>query len=165
MPSAPIRRLVRDDAAAFRDLRLEGLRSHPNAFGASFEEEGERSVEWFADRLEGGFVLGGGEGARLDGTAGVYVPHDLKARHKAHLWGVYVRPAARGIGLARALIQGCVDHARGIAEEIMLSVGTDNLPAIARYRSIGFEECGFEKRALKTGGRYYDEMLMAMRFV
>jgi len=34
-----IRRLEPHDAAAYRDLRLEGLRNHPEAFGASWEDE------------------------------------------------------------------------------------------------------------------------------
>ncbi|KAB0682613.1 GNAT family N-acetyltransferase [Aureimonas leprariae] len=165
MSPPAIRRLGRDDAAAFRDLRLTALRDHPDAFGAAFEEESACPIERFAERLEGGFVLGGGESGRLDGMAGVYVPKDLKARHKAHLWGIYVRPEARGTGLAQALILGCVEYARSVAEEVILGVATDNQAAVARYRSMGFEECGFEQRALKTGGRYYDEVLMAIRFV
>lgn len=166
MPTASIRRLVVADAAAFRDLRLRALRDHPDAFGAAFEEEVAYPPERFAERLTSGVVLGGGiDAEQLDGMAGVAVPDDLKARHKAHLWGMYVRPEARGTGVAQSLIRGCVEYARTVAEEIVLGVGTHNHAALARYRSMGFEECGFERRALKVEGRYVDEILMAVRFV
>lgn len=34
-----VRRLGQADAEAFREIRLEGLRIHPEAFGASWREE------------------------------------------------------------------------------------------------------------------------------
>lgn len=38
-PPFMLRRLGSSDAASYRELRLEGLRSHPEAFGASWEYE------------------------------------------------------------------------------------------------------------------------------
>jgi hypothetical protein len=43
--SPKIVRLTAADAATFRELRLEGLREHPEAFGASWEEEAAQSVD------------------------------------------------------------------------------------------------------------------------
>ncbi len=48
-----IRQLHGDDAAAYRALRLRGLRDDPTAFARSYEDEREVSVEEFARRLDG----------------------------------------------------------------------------------------------------------------
>jgi hypothetical protein len=53
-----IRRLSAVHAVSNRDLRLDGLRAHKAAFGASWEEEAARPLDWFAERLERNFILG-----------------------------------------------------------------------------------------------------------
>ena len=160
-----VRRLLAPDAPAFRDIRLEGLRDHPEAFGSSVREEEARPLSSFEQGLEQGFVLGGEmPGGRLGGVAGLRFNQTDRTRHKAWLWGMYVRPQARGTGLAASLITGIVEEARGKVEEVVLTVGDHNAPAIARYRSMGFEDCGVEQRALKVGETYVDDLMMSFRF-
>src|SRR3954465_6256625 len=92
-----IRRLGSSDAAAYRELRLEGLSLHPEAFGASWDDEAGKPLSWFVDRLESNAVFGGWrDGAALAGVAGLLVPSAAKLRHKGVLWGMFVRPDARG---------------------------------------------------------------------
>lgn len=158
-----IRRLTASDAAQYRDLRLTALRDHPAAFTAAYEDEVGQPLDHFADRLARGNVFAGGT-ERLTGMAGFYVREGLKTCHRGMLWGMYVRPEARGTGLAAALIEAVKDHARPLVEEVMLGVGTDNPAAIARYRAAGFVRCGSERRSIKIGDRYYDEILMTCRF-
>jgi ribosomal protein S18 acetylase RimI-like enzyme len=159
-----IRRLTAEDASAYRDLRLSALRDHPAAFTAAHEDEAGQPLGFFADRLANGAVFAGVGAGQLDGMAGFYIRDGLKTRHRGMLWGMYVRPEARGTGLAAALIDAVKAHARPLVEEILLGVGTDNPAAIARYRAAGFVRCGGERRAIKIGDRYYDEILMAYRF-
>jgi GNAT superfamily N-acetyltransferase len=158
-----IRRLTPDDAARYRDLRLQALRDHPAAFTAAYEDEVTWPLSAYAERLAQGTVFAAGAD-RLDGKAGFYIRDGLKTRHRGILWGLYVRPEARGTGLAAALIRAIKAHARPLVEEIMLGVGTDNHAALARYRAEGFVRCGGERRALKIGDDYFDEILMAYRF-
>lgn len=159
-----IRRLTADDAAVYRDLRLAALRDHPAAFTAAYEDEVTWPLAAYAERLAKGAVFAGGSADRLSGMAGFYIREGLKTCHRGMLWGMYVRPEARGTGLARALIDTVKHHARPLVEELMLGVGTDNPVAIARYRAEGFVRCGGERRAIKIGDRYHDEILMAFRF-
>jgi ribosomal protein S18 acetylase RimI-like enzyme len=70
---------------------------------------------------------------------------------------MYVREDARGTGLAEAMVEAVMEHARGRVEQILLSVITDNERARHFYRKMGFEPYGLERRALKIGDRYYDE--------
>ncbi len=165
---ARVRRLTAADAAAWRELRLEGLRDHPAAFTADAEVEAGHPLGWFAGRLERGMVFGGrhddARAGALAGTAGFFVRDGVKLCHKGVLWGMYVRSAARGSGLGRALIAAVIAVAREACEELTLSVATDNAAAIALYRAMGFVDCGFEARTVKVDGRYYDETWMSIRF-
>jgi ribosomal protein S18 acetylase RimI-like enzyme len=92
------------------------------------------------------------------------VPHARghEVRHKGVLWGMYVRPDARGTGLAASLVQRVIEQARPFLEEILLTVVASNVAACRLYRAAGFEQYGLERRALKIGDNHYDEALMAL---
>jgi RimJ/RimL family protein N-acetyltransferase len=161
--SLKLHRLETDDLAIYRDLRLEGLKSHPEAFASSWEYESNKPASWWAERLETNAVFGGWvNDSRLAGVAGLRVQDAVKVRHKGVLWGMYVRPEARGTGLAAALVQQVVAYARTRVEQVCLTVVTSNVAALRLYREAGFEEYGLERRALKVGDEYYDEVLMAL---
>jgi ribosomal protein S18 acetylase RimI-like enzyme len=158
-----IKRLTAVDAEPYRALRLSGLRDCPDAFGASYEDEASKPLGWFADRLEGNIVFGAWQDfSTLAGVAGLHVSPGDKSSHKAELWGMFVSFEARRAGLATALLTQLTKHAAGIVEEIRLSVVTTNAEAVCFYRNAGFSAYGLERRALKIGGRYYDELLMSL---
>jgi ribosomal protein S18 acetylase RimI-like enzyme len=75
---------------------------------------------------------------------------------------MYVRPDARGTGLAATLVQQVIEHARPLVEEICLSVVVSNVAACRLYSAAGFQEYGLERRAIKVGSEYYDELLMSL---
>lgn len=157
-----IRRLGAADAAAFRAIRLEGLAQHPENFGASVAIEGAQPLAWFAERLTGSHVFAAGEDP-LSGVIALRPQETPKQRHKALIWGFYVRPAARGHGLGAALLAHAIAAARGLVEELRLSVAAENAAAIHLYEAAGFTAYGREPRALRVGGRDVDELLMALR--
>jgi RimJ/RimL family protein N-acetyltransferase len=76
------------------------------------------------------------------------------------LWTMYVRSAARKSGIGKILVAAVLDHARGRVEMVQLTVVSENEAARRLYEAMGFVEYGFEKRAHKHQGRYYDEVLM-----
>jgi ribosomal protein S18 acetylase RimI-like enzyme len=157
-----VRRLGPDDAAAFQALRLEGLAGHPCAFAASADEEAGHSLAEVAARLERQPVFGGLAAETLLGVAGFAVPAPAKKRHKGLLWGVYVREAARGRGLGRALVAQVIEHARARVVQLHAAVVTTNHAARRLYRSLGFTTYGLEPRGLAWAGRYYDQELMVL---
>ena len=158
-----IRRLEPRDVVAYRELRLEGLKNHPDSFGAAWEDEIAEPDSWWTARLESNTVFGGWiDSSPLLGVAGFYVPGTAKQRHKGILWGMYVRPDARGTGLAASLLQRVIEQARPLVEEIRLTVMASNAAAHRLYSAAGFEPYGLEHRALKVGDDYYDDMLMAL---
>jgi RimJ/RimL family protein N-acetyltransferase len=156
-----IRQLTPADAALYRSIRLAGLEQNPEAFGSSFQAEFSRPLAWFFDRLSTSQVFGAFSGTDIIGVAGLAVRQREKEAHKGLLWGIYVRPVARGTGVARLLVEAVIDFARGRVELIQLSVVADNERARRLYARLGFVEYGIEKNSLKQGGKYYDEILMA----
>jgi RimJ/RimL family protein N-acetyltransferase len=165
VPQKPfkVRRLEAGDVAIYRELRLEALTSNPEAFGASWEDESVKPDSWWTERLEANTVFGGWiDRSPLLGIAGFHVNGAAKLRHKGILWGMYVRPDGRGTGLAAALVQRIIEHARALVEEICLTVVSSNAAAYRLYGAAGFEQYGLERRALKVGNEYYDEVLMAL---
>jgi ribosomal protein S18 acetylase RimI-like enzyme len=158
-----VRRLEPNDVASYRDIRLEGLKNHPDAFSASWETESARPTSWWVERLEANIVLGGWiDSSPLAGVVGFRTHGGTKVRHKGVLWGMYVRPDARGTGLAASLVQRVIEQARPFLEEILLTVVASNVAACRLYRAAGFEQYGLERRALKIGDNHYDEALMAL---
>jgi ribosomal protein S18 acetylase RimI-like enzyme len=159
-----IRRLAQDheaDVALYRGIRLEALKNHPEAFGSTFDAESAQPQQWHADRLGSSTVLGVFRDGDFVAMAGFAVQQGPKRAHKGMLWGMYVRPAARASGIARQLVEAICKVARRHVELIQLTVVRDNQRARTLYASLGFVDYGIERHALKQGGRYYDEVLMA----
>jgi ribosomal protein S18 acetylase RimI-like enzyme len=163
-----IRPITRDEAAAWRALRLEALANHPEAFGMSHEEFEVLDLEAVASRIPapgGDDILFGVyvEGA-LGGCAGFFRDTSVKGRHKGTMWGVYLRPALRGRRLAEVLIDAVIDHARERVEIVKCVVNPETPAARALYLGRGFKTYGLEPRALRVGDRDYDDELLALIF-
>jgi GNAT superfamily N-acetyltransferase len=123
-PSLILRRLAAPDPAYYRELRLEGLRSHPEAFSSSWEDESSRPLDWFAEWLEGNAVFGDNSSAdpAIAGVVGLHVPEAFKLRHKGVLWGMFVQPERQGTGLGTALLARVIEHAAQVVEEVRLTM-------------------------------------------
>ncbi|MCJ9669002.1 MULTISPECIES: GNAT family N-acetyltransferase [unclassified Neorhizobium] len=160
--SFTIRRLTPKDAAAFRSIRLEALRSAPRFFGYSFAEEAVEPLSFFSNRLETHVVFGVWREDTLKGIAAMERGGLAKTRHKGTIWGIYLMPDARGHGLAKNMLATLINDVRGMVSELRLTVSTDNPAAYRLYHDLGFREYGREPRALKIGDVFHDEFLMAL---
>jgi GNAT superfamily N-acetyltransferase len=154
------------DAGAFHALRLEALKGHPTAFSAEYEINAARPVTYWEKRLhklgEGGMIYFATDQDGLVGTCGIHRGESPKTCHSALIWGVYVRQAWRGLGIAEALIEACLAWARAHGVTIAkLGVSTDNMAAICCYTRCGFTVYGVEPSALYYDSVLYDELLMA----
>ena len=160
-----MRRLMAADAEALRALRVEAFTAHPREFRSTPEDEAARPLAELAANLARDQVLGLFDGETLVGVAGLAIEPRAKLAHKAMIWGVYVQPAVRGLGLAKRLLQAAIDRARTVEglERIQLGVGIQTAPARALYGAAGFEVYGVERHALRLGpGRYVDEELRVL---
>ena len=158
----PIRILDSQNAERFQELRLHGLRTAPEAFGSSYEEEADLAIEEVRRRLDDrpNAVFGAFADGELIGMAGFAGNTKVKQRHKGLLWGVYVDPRWRGHQLGKRLTQAVIDHARLHVDTLHATVMASNISARTLYLSLGFTVFGIEEDALRIDGRsYVDELL------
>lgn len=84
--------------------------------------------------------------------------------HVRQIQGLVVDPAARGLGIARALLDGaCERAARQGAVRVTLRVLGHNTPARRLYESAGFAVEGVLPGEFLLEGRYVDDILMGRR--
>jgi len=61
------------------------------------------------------------------------------------LWHLYVQPAARGCGVARALVERVAAFGREVgARHLWLETSNLNVPGVAAYRALGFTLTGID---------------------
>jgi ribosomal protein S18 acetylase RimI-like enzyme len=166
-----IRILTADDAGAYQALRLRGLRESPTAFGSTYQSEVDIPLPRIAERLARGAgrenvvfgAFGDADGCLL-GLAGLGRETGLKTRHRAHVWGVYVAPEARGRGVGRTLMHAVIAHARTLEglERLTLGVEPGNGAARSLYHTLGFATYGVEPQAYALEGQYWDSELMSL---
>ncbi|MCX4771016.1 GNAT family N-acetyltransferase [Streptomyces sp. NBC_01285] len=148
-----------------KELRLAALRDPvaPVAFLETYEQGVERPDAFWRERAAGSSETGDGEKRQFvavapDGSwAGsvtvlierpdAEVPFGTAADvHQAHVVGVFVRPEARGGGVAEELFRAGMDWAWSLGEpriaRVRLYVHENNPRASAFYRRIGFVPTG-----------------------
>jgi len=133
------RLLTAKDAPTYRDIRLESLREHPEAFGARYEEQSKLRKLFFEEELEredsihkliGVFKL-----RKLVGLC-TLTPHGPYSE----LNQMYVRSGHRSKGIAQKLITFAAKAAQAHgSKSLRLSVRIANKPALKTYQAFGFE--------------------------
>lgn len=170
LDAVTIRPTREEDAVAYRALRLEGLRLHPEAFGADYATNEARSLDdWRTTMRQGSGGPGGinfvaEHAGMLVGIMRLSLEEAPKVRHGANIYSVYVTASARGSGVAEALLRACLAWAETQGVRIVkLSVVATNAAAIRLYLRCGFSVYGVDPEAILWNGIYYDELLMARR--
>jgi RimJ/RimL family protein N-acetyltransferase len=163
-PEPSIRILNGSDAETFHALRLHGLRSAPEAFGSSYEEERELGIEEIRRRLDDrpNAVFGAFADGTLVGMAGFAMGTKVKQRHKGLLWGVFVDDDWRGHNLGKRLTETVIDYAHLHVDTLHATVMAANMSARTLYLGLGFTVFGLEKDALRVNGQSYDEELLRL---
>jgi ribosomal protein S18 acetylase RimI-like enzyme len=147
-----IRRLGPDEIELLKGLRLGALANAPSAFASAYEEaaavaddewrfllrpEGHPTFVWEDERGAQGMVVGVRDDADTD---------------VVHLVAMWVRPSARGRGVADALVAHVLAWARArSARFVRLHVSADNERAERLYARHGFVRTGRSGRRARDG--------------
>jgi ribosomal protein S18 acetylase RimI-like enzyme len=163
-------RLTPQRAADYRSLMLEAYERHPDAFTSSVQERSALPLSWWEARLSesaepGEIVFGSFANGELVGVAGLSFEHREKAKHKASLFGMYVRDSCRGMGLGRQLVDAAMTCARSRSGVLLvqLTVTEGNLAAQALYQRKGFVPFGLEPLAVAVGAGFVAKVHMWCR--
>ena len=150
-----VRRLAESDAAEYFALRREALEREPYAFGSAPGDDRFQSVELVRESLaDSEQAIIGAFGPELVGTVGIRRLTRAKVRHRAELWGMYVRADYRRSGIGRRLVEDAIRFARerdGI-RQVHLAVTDRAVDAAMLYEKLGFVVWGIEPAGLRVDG-------------
>ena len=151
MNDVNVRPLGEEDWQELRAIRLEALAESPDAFAANLAEEEAYDEDFWKLRLRrstrlvaeaGGARVGvvslgeGGESGESKGDGGAV----------AEIFGLWVRPDARGTGVATKLVEASASRASQDGRtHVAYWVGTDNGRAVAFASGIGFRPTDFRR--------------------
>ena len=138
-PRMEIRRVGPADWERFRAVRLASLSESPAAFGSRYADWVEAPAERWQSRLtQVPLTLLACEATEVVGVvSGQRVGEDW-----VELISMWVAPAARGIGVARQLIDAVTRWAGEQGRRTYLMVRSDNLRARRTYERVGFVDTG-----------------------
>lgn len=161
MSEITVRPLGEDDWQQYRTARLAALTESPEAFVATAEQEEAYDEERWRSRMR--------RSARLlaeseDDVVGVASLGMTKTgdRTAGELFGLWVRPQARGTGVATQLVkQGAVVARERGQSQLVYWVSTDNGRAVAFASGIGFLPTDF-RRPMRVAGEDGDDEEIAM---
>ena len=146
--------------ADFRGLRLEALKSVPEAFGSSYEEESAFPDAVWESRIPN--MLFAFYKNSLIGMIGFLARGRIKTRHVTDVFSFYVSRQYQGLGVGSRLMAealssiGKSDNVR----KVSLSVNCEMKAAIHLYTLFGFEISGRLIGELSISGQLYDEFIM-----
>ena len=148
-----------DDWQQLRSLRLQSLRTDPQAFGGTLEQEEMFSdVEW--QKVLNTMVC---LAADIDGVdIALMSVEKVKGDFGATCWvgGCWVAPEYRGKGVMRAFMSYVDQHAGDKGWEVQgLGVWDDNFSAITVYEKLGFVAKGAPQASTRVPGKFYQRMI------
>lgn len=154
-----------EDGETVRDVfnyihgQTDWLLSYPdeNSFTAEQEADFLQAKTDSADEIE---IVAEIDGKTV-GTAGIEcIGRKEKLKHRAEL-GISVDKDYWGLGIGRALMQGCIDCAKAAGySQVELDVTAANDRAIALYKSFGFIEYGRNPRGFKSRYTGWQELVL-----
>src|SRR5262245_25938196 len=162
-----VRSGIVDDASAILEYvdaisrETDFLSFGPDEFG--FTPAQERAIIREYETTDNRLLLVGTVGDQLVAMLTFGGGPRPRNRHTGE-FGISVRRAYWGRGIASALIDSLLDWARAsdVITKINLRVRTDNVRAIALYERKGFVLEGTIRREIRIGDRYHDHHVMGL---
>lgn len=152
----------------YKTLRLEALKTEPDAYTYVHAEESKKTNDYWQDRFrqyvngETGIMFGAFVDGMVVGMMGATWKSKKRLRHIATLAMVYVSPEYRKHGVASCLMERvlqCLQNDHGIIK-VMLRVTARKKPAVTFYTRSGFREVGLLEKEIKFRKNFLDVILM-----
>jgi ribosomal protein S18 acetylase RimI-like enzyme len=151
------------DRLSFRPHAGVALRLLPIEIGDLNRLYGYGFTAWLpADAIANGVYYGIRDGGRLVAAAGTHV---ISAEAGlAAVGNVLTHPDYRGRGFAKLTTSAVTQELLRSCTEVVLNVRSDNPPAIAAYRALGYRQHAiFEERLARRRGSGWDSIVTGLR--
>jgi ribosomal protein S18 acetylase RimI-like enzyme len=154
------------DVSAYRELMLEAYEQAADAFTTTAAERALQPESWWVQRIGSATgcttAFGAWQGRTLVGSVALEYSAKPKTRHAATVLGLYVRPAARGQRVGRALMETALSaaQARAGVRLVELTLTEGNTAALQLYRSLGFQAWGTAPMAILTAAGFRGKVHM-----
>ncbi len=160
MSEITIRQLKSDDFAILRDIRLEALQLHPEAYSSAYEDWVKFSEADWRAKLNAP-VFAAFDGEKAVGLIGLWPQDGARTSHRAIVVMVYVKSEMRGRNIGQKLMQAVEAYARDNGfSQLELSVLAENKSALQLYLREGYTEFGRRPNWISLNGEMYDEVMM-----
>lgn len=163
-----IRKLQPHESAVYREIRLSCLKTVPQYFGSTYEEEVLNPKLMFETLIENDsqdhVMFGAFDDQRLIGITGFNRMARQRANHRGEVVQVYVEPIYRGQNIGEKLLRRVLEYAFALEgiEQVQLSVIANNKMAIKLYEKLGFKTFGVQPKYFKAGDTYMDQQFMQL---
>ena len=166
-----IQLLTADDVEVFKKLRVFATQESPFAFVTTELELlklSKNELKGWIGPDKNRFMLGVfSHKGELVGIAAVRRDSWERLAHRGIVWGAYVSPEHRKLGVGQELIKRLIAESvrlEGITT-LVLSVSERQHAASALYKKLGFKSYGIDSRALRYGENYISEELLSLDLV
>ena len=160
--------LNKSDLEAYRRVRLECLKLHPENFGSTYEEE-SAGDSLFLDKILAKkdtreFLMGAFHHDELIGICGLRQEGRLKTDHRGEIGQMYVRPSHAGKGIGVKLLIAALTKAfeNPVIDQVTLGVVAVNESAVTLYKNLGFVQYGRLENSFKGDGKGWPQLLMVL---
>lgn len=153
------KKVLPEDWEKFKEIRLKGLQTDPQAFGGTFESESQEAEVYWKDRFSNPerCFYAAEEDSKFIATAGLKKIAD----DNWMIVAVYTLPEFRGNNISQELIKCVMDEARKAgAAKVSLMVNPMQESAVKLYERMGFKTIKIEQNQKMGDGKVYDEFYM-----
>ena len=166
-----IRLLDKKDAFIYRELRLQALRTDPQAFLSTFEFESQKYISTYEWEIQGSRkpplegYYGCFDSEKLIGYVQISKSGLPKQNHVMFLYNLYLDPTYRGKKIGHYFLSNIIDQIKKndlSVEQIRLTHIDENLPAHKLYQDLGFVVEATKKNVIKFDTTYNDEIEMVL---
>lgn len=162
-----IAELTSEQEDTYKNLILKGLTTDADCFRITPKDE--ESDPFPTTGQMDSFTLGAYYRSKLIGVASFKRDGEnrMKLRHKGILFKVYVDTEYRQRGIAKKLVEEIISRSKKIdgLEQINLTVIPTNQYAKLLYEKLGFKTYASEEKAIKWGGKYFNEDQMKLMLI
>ena len=159
-----LKKLTSEDIVKYKNIRLNGLKTDPRTFGATFEKEAQKDEEYWKGRL-----LKNNSSVYAIDNGNIFISTAASKKltnETMGIFGVYTMPEFRGKNLSTQLINHILEEAKQSGVKVVsLHVNTNNENAIHVYEKLGFKIIKTDKDIKMGDGNMHDLYFMEKNLI